>query len=43
VGKRADLVSFSGDRSFAAVSNVWVDGISKFAADYKKGVLPLVR
>jgi alpha-D-ribose 1-methylphosphonate 5-triphosphate diphosphatase len=41
VGKRADLVSFSGERSFAAVSNVWVDGTSKFSADYKKGVLPL--
>lgn len=41
VGKRADLVCFSGERSFAAVSNVWVDGISKFSADYKKAVLPL--
>jgi alpha-D-ribose 1-methylphosphonate 5-triphosphate diphosphatase len=43
VGKQADLVCFSGERSFAAVSQVWVDGISKFAADYKKGILPLVR
>jgi alpha-D-ribose 1-methylphosphonate 5-triphosphate diphosphatase len=43
VGKRADLVSFSGERSFAAVSQVWVDGIGKFSADYMKAVLPLAR
>jgi alpha-D-ribose 1-methylphosphonate 5-triphosphate diphosphatase len=43
VGKRADLVAFSGERSFAAVSQVWVDGVPKFSAEYKKGVLPLVR
>jgi alpha-D-ribose 1-methylphosphonate 5-triphosphate diphosphatase len=41
VGKRADLVAFSGERSFAAVSQVWVDGILKFSAGYKKAILPL--
>ncbi|HUB62162.1 MAG TPA: alpha-D-ribose 1-methylphosphonate 5-triphosphate diphosphatase [Puia sp.] len=41
VGKRADLVACSGERSFAAVSQVWVDGIRKLCAEYKKGVLPL--
>jgi alpha-D-ribose 1-methylphosphonate 5-triphosphate diphosphatase len=41
VGKRADLVAFSGERSFAAVSQAWVDGICKFSAGYKKGILPL--
>jgi alpha-D-ribose 1-methylphosphonate 5-triphosphate diphosphatase len=39
IGKRADLVCFSGERSFAAVSQVWVDGVGKFAAHYEKGVL----
>jgi alpha-D-ribose 1-methylphosphonate 5-triphosphate diphosphatase len=43
VGKRADLVAFSGERSFAAVSQVWVDGVCKFSAEYKKGVIPLIR
>jgi alpha-D-ribose 1-methylphosphonate 5-triphosphate diphosphatase len=42
VGKRADLVAFSGERSFASVSHVWVDGIGKFSAEYKKGVIPLI-
>ncbi|HET6253961.1 MAG TPA: alpha-D-ribose 1-methylphosphonate 5-triphosphate diphosphatase [Puia sp.] len=43
VGKRADLVAFAGERSFAAVSQVWVDGNRKFSAEYNKGILPLAR
>jgi len=35
IGKRADLVCFSAERSFAAVSQVWVDGVSTFAARYR--------
>ena len=43
VGRKADLVSWSATDGFAKVSRVWVDGTSKFAADYTKGVLSLVR
>ncbi|HZY37039.1 MAG TPA: alpha-D-ribose 1-methylphosphonate 5-triphosphate diphosphatase [Mucilaginibacter sp.] len=41
VGKRADLVVFDGSGTFASVSHVFVDGISKYEADYAHGVLPL--
>jgi alpha-D-ribose 1-methylphosphonate 5-triphosphate diphosphatase len=40
-GKRADLVAFDGSGTFAAVSHVFVDGISKYRADYAHGVKPL--
>lgn len=40
-GKKADLVAFGSKRSFAAVSNVFVDGIHKYSADYEHGVKPL--
>jgi alpha-D-ribose 1-methylphosphonate 5-triphosphate diphosphatase len=42
VGKRADIVVFDGAKSFAAVSNVFVDGINKMCADYAHGVKPLL-
>jgi alpha-D-ribose 1-methylphosphonate 5-triphosphate diphosphatase len=41
VGKRADLVAFDGSGTFASVSHVFVDGISKYRADYAHGVKPL--
>jgi alpha-D-ribose 1-methylphosphonate 5-triphosphate diphosphatase len=41
-GKRADIVVFDGSESFAAVSHVFVDGISKLQADYSQGVRPLL-
>jgi len=41
-GKRADIVVFNGEKSFAAVSHVFVDGISKLQADYSQGVRPLL-
>jgi alpha-D-ribose 1-methylphosphonate 5-triphosphate diphosphatase len=41
LGKRADLVAFSSERSFASVSHLWVDGVRKYAADYSGGILPL--
>ena len=42
VGKKADIVVFSSEKSFASVSQVFVDGISKYTADYFHGVQPLV-
>jgi alpha-D-ribose 1-methylphosphonate 5-triphosphate diphosphatase len=41
VGRKADLVSWSAADGFAKVSRVWVDGTSRLAADYTKGVLSL--
>jgi alpha-D-ribose 1-methylphosphonate 5-triphosphate diphosphatase len=42
VGKKADIVVFNSEKSFAEVSHVFVDGISKFTADYTYGVQPLM-
>ena len=42
VGKKADIVVFSSEKSFASVSLVFVDGISKYKADYYHGVQPLI-
>jgi alpha-D-ribose 1-methylphosphonate 5-triphosphate diphosphatase len=42
VGKKADIVVFSSEKSFASVSHVFVDGISKYKADYYHGVQPLI-
>jgi alpha-D-ribose 1-methylphosphonate 5-triphosphate diphosphatase len=42
VGKKADLVAFSSEKSFASVSYVFVDGIVKYFADYTNGVQPLM-
>jgi alpha-D-ribose 1-methylphosphonate 5-triphosphate diphosphatase len=42
VGKKADIVAFSSEKSFASVSHVFVDGISKYRADYYHGVRPLI-
>jgi alpha-D-ribose 1-methylphosphonate 5-triphosphate diphosphatase len=41
VGKKADLVVFSSEKSFASVSHVFVDGVRKYAADYADGIQPL--
>jgi alpha-D-ribose 1-methylphosphonate 5-triphosphate diphosphatase len=41
IGKKADLVVFSSDKSFASVSQVFVDGISKYEADYRQQIQPL--
>ena len=41
IGKKADLVAFNSEKSFAAVSQVFVDGINKYSADYAHGVTPL--
>ncbi len=41
IGKRADLVAFESKGSFASVSHVFVDGVSKYRADYTHGVQPL--
>jgi alpha-D-ribose 1-methylphosphonate 5-triphosphate diphosphatase len=41
VGKRADIVVFAGKGSVASVSEVFVDGVSKYRADYEHGVKPL--
>ena len=41
VGCRADLISWSAGDGYAVVSGVWVDGASKLAANYTKGVLSL--
>lgn len=40
-GKKADIVVFNNKNSFAAVSHVFVDGVTKYRADYKHGVQPL--
>ncbi|MFI5136337.1 MAG: alpha-D-ribose 1-methylphosphonate 5-triphosphate diphosphatase [Sphingobacteriales bacterium] len=40
-GKRADIVVFDSEKSFAAVSYVFVDGECKYCADYTQGVIPL--
>ncbi len=40
-GKKADIVVFNSEKSFAAVSHVFVDGIIKYRADYDHGVKPL--
>ena len=42
VGKKADIVVFNSEKSFASVSHVFVDGISKYSADYAHGIRPLV-
>ncbi len=34
IGKRADLVAFRTERAIASVSNVWVDGVERYAAHY---------
>lgn len=34
-GKRADIVVMNGKNSFAAISQVYVDGVSKYSADYR--------
>ncbi len=41
IGKKADLVAFDSRKSFAEVSHVFVDGITKYRADYALGVRPL--
>lgn len=41
VGRKADLVAFHSERSFASVDAVWVDGVRKLTADYPGGVRPL--
>jgi alpha-D-ribose 1-methylphosphonate 5-triphosphate diphosphatase len=41
VGKKADLIAWSAAEGYAAISGVWVDGISKLSANYSKGVLSL--
>jgi alpha-D-ribose 1-methylphosphonate 5-triphosphate diphosphatase len=41
VGKKADIVIFDAQNSYAAVSNVFVDGINKMKAEYTHGVKPL--
>ncbi|WPV00775.1 alpha-D-ribose 1-methylphosphonate 5-triphosphate diphosphatase [Mucilaginibacter sp. cycad4] len=41
VGKKADLVAFSSEKSFASVSHVFVDGITKYRADYSVAIQPL--
>ena len=41
VGKKADVVVFSSERSFASVSYAFVDGIVKYQANYNQGVKPL--
>lgn len=38
VGRKADLVAFRSERSFASVDSVWVDGVRKFSADYTSNV-----
>ena len=40
-GKKADIVVFDNEKSFASVSYVFVDGICKYSADYMHGVKPL--
>lgn len=40
-GKKADLVCWSAAGGYAAVSEVWVDGISKMSAKYSVPVLTL--
>jgi len=40
-GKRADLVAFNGSGTFASVSHVFVDGISRYRADYEHDIIPL--
>jgi alpha-D-ribose 1-methylphosphonate 5-triphosphate diphosphatase len=42
VGKKADIVVFDNEKSFASVSHVFVDGIYKYRADYMHGVKPLL-
>jgi alpha-D-ribose 1-methylphosphonate 5-triphosphate diphosphatase len=41
VGKKADLVAFSSEKSFASVSHVFIDGITKYRADYSVAIQPL--
>jgi len=41
VDKKADLVAFSSEKSFASVSHVFVDGITKYQADYSVAIQPL--
>ena len=41
VGLTADLVAWRAAAGFAAVSGVWVGGVSKLSANYSKGVLSL--
>lgn len=41
IGKKADLVVFSSEKSFASVSHVFVDGITKYRADYSVAIQPL--
>ena len=41
VGKKADIVVYDSQKSFAAVSHVFVDGVLKYHADYTHGVEPL--
>ena len=42
IGKKADIVVFSSEKSFASVSHVFVDGVNKYKADYTAGVKPLL-
>ena len=41
VGKKADLIAWNAAAGYAAVTGVWVDGISKLSANYSKGTLSL--
>jgi alpha-D-ribose 1-methylphosphonate 5-triphosphate diphosphatase len=41
-GKKADIVVFNSEKSFASVSHVFVDGVNKYKADYTAGVKPLL-
>ena len=40
-GKKADIVAFSSEKSFASVSLAFVDGIIKYQADYIHGIKTL--
>lgn len=41
VGRKADLVAFHSERTFASVVSVWVDGVRKFSADYTGSISPI--
>ena len=41
IGLTADLIAWRAAAGFAAVSGVWVGGVSKLSANYSKSVLSL--
>jgi alpha-D-ribose 1-methylphosphonate 5-triphosphate diphosphatase len=41
IGKKAELICWAAAGGYAAVSGVWVDGISKLSANYSRAVLTL--